>query len=88
MSDVRLYPMIGKTAKVSLWATILMPGGRLGCALASAAFTRSSVWNMSTVQLKYRSISAEPRLVIDFTSSIPCTPFTASSRGRVTVTSI
>src|SRR5690348_4031055 len=43
---------------------------------------------MSTRQLKYRSISAEPRLVMDCTFSIPRTPDTASSTGRVMVTSI
>jgi len=43
---------------------------------------------MSTFQLKYRSISTVPRLVMDFTLSSPGTLFTASSMGRVTVTSI
>src|SRR5205823_10368346 len=43
---------------------------------------------MSTFQLKKRSISADPRLVVDLTSSSPGTLFTASSIGRVTVTII
>ena len=55
---------------------------------AIAALTCSSVCAMSTFQLKDRSISAEPRLVVERTSSSPGTLFTASSRGRVMVTSI
>ena len=43
---------------------------------------------MSTFQLKKRSISAEPRLVLDRTSSSPGTLLTASSSGRVIVTII
>src|SRR6478672_1524054 len=43
---------------------------------------------MSTFQLKKRSISADPRLVIDRTDSRPCTLFTACATGRVTVTII
>ena len=38
---------------------------------AIAALTYCSVWNMSTFQSKNRSISAEPRLVIDRTSLQP-----------------
>ena len=43
---------------------------------------------MSTFQSKNRSISAEPRLVMERTSSRPGTLLTASSMGRVTVTII
>ena len=43
---------------------------------------------MSTPQSKLRSISAEPRLVIERTSCKPGTLLTASSIGRVIVTSI
>ena len=43
---------------------------------------------MSTFQSKSRSISAEPRLVIERTCSNPGTLFTASSITRVMVTSI
>jgi hypothetical protein len=41
----------------------------VGCTRASAAFTYCSVWNMSTFQLKNRLTSADPRLVMDRTSS-------------------
>ena len=63
-------------------------GGSDGCTRASAAFTYSSVWNMSTFQLKNRLTSPEPRLVVEITRSSPGTEFMASSMGRVTVTSI
>src|SRR5215471_4532514 len=43
---------------------------------------------MSTPQLKYRSTSASPRLVIERTDSSPWTLFTACSTGRVIVTII
>ena len=54
----------------------------------TAASTSCSVSSMSTFQLKNRLISAEPRLVIERTSSRPGTLRTASSSGRVIVTSI
>src|ERR1700722_15170741 len=53
-----------------------------------AAFTCSSVWAMSAPQVKNKSTSAEPRLVVDRTFSRAGTLFTASSIGRVMVTSI
>ena len=43
---------------------------------------------MSTFQSKKRSISADPRLVMERTFCSPGTLFTASSRGRVMVTII
>jgi len=43
---------------------------------------------MSTLQLNERVTSAEPRLVMERTSSNPGTPLTACSMGRVMVTSI
>src|SRR3974377_1002612 len=43
---------------------------------------------MSTLQLNDKSISADPRLVVERTSSRPGTLFTAFSSGRVIVTSI
>ena len=43
---------------------------------------------MSTLQLKNKSTSADPRLVIERTSSRPGTLLTAFSMGRVMVTSI
>ena len=43
---------------------------------------------MSTFQSKNRLTSAEPRLVVERTVSRPGTVFTASSMGRVMVTSI
>ena len=55
---------------------------------AIAEFTCSSVCAMSTLQSKDKSTSAEPRLVVERTSSRPGTLFTASSIGRVIVTSI
>src|SRR5215831_13659023 len=79
---------MGKLAKVMRCATTEAEGGNSGCTRASSAFTYCSVWNMSTFQLKNRSISAEPRLVIERTSSRPGTVFTASSSGRVMVTII
>ena len=43
---------------------------------------------MSTSQLKDKSTSADPRLVVERTSSRPGTLLTAFSMGRVMVTSI
>src|SRR5579885_1251068 len=80
--------MIGKVAKVILFATIFAVGGSSDWMREIAEFTYCSVWNMSTFQLKNRSISAEPRLVFERTSCNPGTLFTASSIGRVTVTII
>ena len=80
--------MIGNAANVSRFAVIFAVDGSSGCTRASAALTRSSVWNMSTFQEKNRSTSTVPRLVIDCTRSRPCTEFSASSIGRVTVTCI
>ncbi len=80
--------MIGKLANVIRFATTLAVGGSSGCTRESAAFTYCSVWNISTFQSKNRSISAEPRLVIERTSCNPGTLFTASSKGRVIVTII
>ena len=80
--------MIGKAANVSRFAVSLAVGGSVGCIRAMAAFTSSSVRYMSTFQLKNRSISAVPRLVTLHKWSRPGTVFTASSIGRVTVTSI
>jgi hypothetical protein len=87
-SDVRLNPMIGNAANVSRSARSLAVGGSVPCTVASAALTRASVWNMSTLHEKNRLISAEPRLVVDCTRSRPWTVLSASSIGRVTVTSI
>ena len=80
--------MTGKLAKVMRRVSIFAVGGSSGCTREIAAFTYCSVWNMSTPQLKKRSISADPRLVVDLTSSSPGTLFTASSTGRVIVTII
>src|SRR5205814_7039528 len=80
--------MMGKLAKVIRLATTVAVGGISGCTREIAAFTYCRVWNMSTFQSKKRSISAEPRLVFDLTSCSPGTLLTASSIGRVTVTSI
>ncbi len=88
MSDVRLYPKIGNAANVSRLAVTLAVEGSVGCTLASAALTRVNVWNMSTFHVKNRSISTDPRLVMDWMSSRPWTVFSTSSIGRVTVTSI
>src|SRR5438093_13328700 len=80
--------MMGKLAKVIRLATTVAGGGISGCTREIAAFTYCNVWNMSTFQLKKRSTSAEPRLVVDRTSSSPGTLLTASSIGRVMVTII
>src|SRR5712691_1861076 len=80
--------MIGKLANVIRRVSIVAVDGSSGCTREIAEFTYCSVWNMSTYQLKKRSISADPRLVVDRTSSSPGTLFTASSTGRVTVTII
>src|SRR5271157_6096418 len=80
--------MIGKAAKVRRLATILAVGGKVDWTRANAALTSSRVRYISTFQEKKRSISAVPRLVTDHTYSSPGTVLTASSRGRVTVTSI
>src|SRR5436190_3033728 len=80
--------MTGKLAKVMRRVAIVAVVGSAGCTREIAAFTYCRVWNMSTFQLKKRSISAEPRLVVDRTSSSPGTLLTASSTGRVMVTII
>src|SRR5262249_20804796 len=79
---------MGKLAKVMRCASTLALEGSSGCTREIAALTYCNVWNISTFQLKNRSISAEPRLVMDRTCCRPGTLFTASSIGRVTVTII
>src|SRR5712692_4995450 len=80
--------MMGKLANVMRWAITVAVGGSSGCTRDIAAFTYCSVWNMSRSQEKNRSISADPRLVMERTSCSPGTLFTASSMGRVMVTII
>src|SRR5438045_9748271 len=80
--------MMGKLAIVMGFAMTFAVGGISRCTREMAAFTYCSVWNMSTFQSKKRSISAEPRLVMERTCSRPGTLFTASSIGRVIVTII
>src|SRR5579864_2914258 len=80
--------MIGNAAKVRRCASIFAVEGSSGCTREIAAFTYCSVWNMSMSQRKYKSISADPRLVMDLTVCSPGTLLTASSIGRVTVTVI
>src|ERR1700751_1080350 len=80
--------MMGKLANVIRLGTMVAVGGSSGCTRAMAAFTYCSVVNISTFQLKKRLISAEPRLVVERTSSSPGTLLTASSIGRVIVTII
>ena len=80
--------MMGKLAKVMRLATTLAVGGRSVWTRARAAFTYCRVRMVSTFQSKNRSISAEPRLVMERTSCSPGTLFTASSMGRVMVTII
>src|SRR5204862_7973347 len=77
--------MMGKLAKVIRLATTVAVGGISGCTREIAAFTYCNVWNMSTFQSKKRSISAEPRLVMERTCCNPGTLLTASSTGRVMV---
>src|SRR5437588_4919914 len=80
--------MMGKLAKVMRWASIFADAGSSACTRESVAFTYRRVWNISTSQVKNRSISAEPRLVTEGTFCKPGTLFTASSTGRVMVTII
>src|SRR6516164_6418547 len=80
--------MMGKLANVIRLGTMVAVEGRSGCTRAIAAFTYCNVVNMSTSQLKKRLTSAEPRLVVERTSSSPGTLLTASSIGRVIVTII
>src|SRR6266481_4517861 len=80
--------MIGNTAKVNRCVSNLAVGGSDDCVRATTASTRCSVKIMSEPQSKNKSTSAEPRLVIDRTLVNPGTLLTASSSGRVIVTSI
>src|ERR1035441_4064605 len=80
--------MIGKLAKVRRCVLMLADGGSVLRVLDSAASTSWSVVTMLTFQSKNKSISAEPRLVIDRTCLSPGTLFTDSSMGRVMVTII
>ncbi len=79
---------MGKLAKVSRWVWMVAVGGNCPRTDDRAASTSCSVVTMSTCQSKNRSISAEPRLVMERTCFSPGTPFTASSIGRVMVTII
>ncbi len=63
-------------------------GGNSCCTWASAESTNCSDWTISTFQLKNRSTSAEPRLVVERTEVSPGTELSAFSIGRVMVTSI
>ncbi len=80
--------MMGKLAKFSRWVWIVAVGGNCARTCDSAASTSCSVVTMSTCQSKNRSISADPRLVIERTCCKPGTLFTDSSIGRVMVTII
>src|SRR5512135_2534989 len=80
--------MMGKLAKVMRCAMMVAVEGNSGCTREMAAFTYCKVWNMSTSQEKNRSISADPRLVMERTSCKLGTLFTDSSIGRVMVTII
>ncbi len=80
--------MMGKLAKFRRWVLMLTVGGSELRMPDSAASTSCSVVTMFTCQSKNRSISAEPRLVMDRTCCNPGTLFTASSMGRVMVTII
>src|SRR5215469_4389295 len=79
---------MGNDAKVSRWLSTFAVGGSSVATLESAASTSCSVLNMSTCQLKNKSTSADPRLVMERTFSRPCTLLTACSTGRVIVTII
>ena len=79
---------MGKLAKVSRCVWMTAVAGRSVRMCDSAASTSCSVVTMSACQSKNRSISAEPRLVIDRTCCSPGTLLTASSIGRVMVTII
>src|SRR5438874_6769503 len=63
--------MMGKLAKVMRWASIFADAGSSACTRESVAFTYRRVWNISTSQVKNRSISAEPRLVTEGTFCKP-----------------
>ena len=75
-------------AKVRRCVSTLAVGGNSDCKRATTASTRCRVRTMSLFQSKKRSTSAEPRLVMDWTFCKPGTLLTASSRGRVMITSI
>ena len=79
---------MGKLAKVSRFELITAVCGSVDRTRLSAASTSCSVSIMSTFQLKNRSISAEPRLVMERTCCSPGTLLHASSTGRVIVTII
>ncbi len=80
--------MIGKLAKSSRCVSIWTVAGSVLWIRETAASTSCSVSSMLTFQSKNRLISAEPRLVVERTSSRPGTIRIASSSGRVIVTSI
>ena len=80
--------MMGKLAKVSRCVWITAVAGSVARTRESAASTSCSVVTMSTCQSKNKSISAEPRLVMERTCCSPGTLFTDSSMGRVMVTII
>ena len=63
-------------------------GGSVDASCESRAWTSCSDWRMSTLQLKNRLISEEPREVFDLMRWMPGMPFIASSMGRVTETSV
>ena len=56
---------MGKLANVRRFVVMCTVGGNEVWTVARAELIRWRVWNMSTFQSKYRSISAEPRLVMD-----------------------
>ncbi len=80
--------MMGNAAKVKRCVSTLTVGGSVGCKRATTASTRCSVKIMSEPQLKNKSTWADPLLVVDRTLCKPGTLLTASSSGRVMVTSI
>jgi CTP-dependent riboflavin kinase len=88
VSEVRLYPRIGKVANVRRLVVIRAVEGSVCCTLLIALSTSCRVRNISTDQSKKRLTSAEPRLVVERTVVNPGTLLTASSMGFVIVTCI
>src|SRR5260370_24173039 len=80
--------MMGNAGNVKGCLCIFTVGGSVGCNRSTTESTRCSVKIMSEPQLKNKSTWADPLLVVDRTLCKPGTLLTASSSGRVMVTSI
>ncbi len=87
--EITAYDKKGAMRSGLIWiASYFVPAGKSGRACANAVSTRSSAWFMSEPHGKSTKSCADPREVVDDTSTAPGTARAACSSGSVTSISI